>query len=37
VMDHRVLRWARGDLSKINLDPALSAKRRARYQRMATA
>ena len=37
VMDHRVLTWARGDLSKINVDPALSATRRARYERMAAA
>lgn len=37
VMDHRVIRWARGDLSKINVDPALSARRRARYARMAGA
>ena len=37
VMDRRVIHWARGDLSKINVDPALSAKRRARYQRMAAA
>jgi alkane 1-monooxygenase len=36
VMDHRVIAWARGDLSKINVDPALSAKRRARYEVMAT-
>lgn len=35
VMDHRVIAWARGDLSKINIDPSLSAKRRARYERMA--
>jgi alkane 1-monooxygenase len=37
VMDHRVLAWARGDLSKVNVDPALSAKRRARYERLAAA
>lgn len=37
VMDPRVIQWARGDLSKVNLDPALSATRRARYARMATA
>jgi alkane 1-monooxygenase len=37
VMDHRVLAWAHGDLSKINVDPALSAARRAHYQRMAAA
>jgi len=36
-MDHRVIQWARGDLSKINVDPALSARRRARYERMAAA
>jgi alkane 1-monooxygenase len=35
VMDHRVLAWARGDLSKINVDPRLSAKRRARYAALA--
>jgi alkane 1-monooxygenase len=37
VMDPRVIAWAGGDLSKINLDPALSATRHARYARMATA
>jgi len=37
VMDHRVLAWASGDLSKINVDPALSAKQRARYERLAAA
>lgn len=37
VMDHRVLAWAHGDLSKINVDPALSATRRAHYQRMSAA
>jgi alkane 1-monooxygenase len=37
VMDHRVLAWARGDLSKLNVDPALSPARRARYERMAAA
>jgi len=37
VMDPRVIAWARGDLSKINVAPKLSAKRRARYQRIAAA
>jgi len=37
VMDRRVLTLVHGDLSKVNVDPALSAKRRARYERMATA
>jgi alkane 1-monooxygenase len=37
VMDHRVLTWAHGDLSKINIAPTLSATRRARYERMAAA
>lgn len=37
VMDHRVLAWAHGDLTKINLDPGLSAARRAQYQHMAAA
>jgi len=37
VMDPRVLAWARSDLSKINVHPALSAARRARYERMAAA
>ena len=37
VMDRRVLAWAHGDLSKINLDPGLSARQRARYERMAAA
>lgn len=37
VMDRRVIQWARGDLSKINIDPALTARRRARYERMAAA
>jgi alkane 1-monooxygenase len=37
VMDRRVLAWAGGDLSKVNVDPALSADRRAHYDRMATA
>ena len=36
VMDHRAITWAGGDLSKLNVDPALSARRRARYERMAT-
>lgn len=35
VMDHRVLTWARGDLSKINVDPSLSVAWRARYTRIA--
>jgi alkane 1-monooxygenase len=35
VMDPRVIAWARGDLSKVNIDPALSATRRAQYARMA--
>jgi alkane 1-monooxygenase len=35
VMDPRVIAWAHGDLSKINLDPALSAKQRVRYERLA--
>jgi alkane 1-monooxygenase len=35
VMDPRVLAWARGDLSKINVDPALSATQRAHYERLA--
>ena len=37
VMDPRVLAWAEGDLSRINLDPALGARRRAHYERMAAA
>ncbi|MCE9523774.1 MAG: alkane 1-monooxygenase [Alphaproteobacteria bacterium] len=37
VMDHRVMAWAHGDLSKINVDPGLSPARRARYARMAAA
>ncbi|HSS02622.1 MAG TPA: hypothetical protein VLM79_36425 [Kofleriaceae bacterium] len=37
VMDHRVIAWAHGDLSKINLHPALGAKRRTRYEQMAAA
>jgi alkane 1-monooxygenase len=37
VMDHRVIAWAHGDLSKINLHPAIGAKRRARYEQMAVA
>jgi len=37
VMDHRVFTLVRGDLSKINIDPSLSARQRARYERMATA
>lgn len=37
VMDHRVITWAHGDLSKINIAPALSAARRAHYERMAAA
>src|SRR5262245_54641356 len=37
VMDPRVIAWADGDLSKINLAPALSARRRAHYERMAAA
>jgi alkane 1-monooxygenase len=37
VMDHRVIAWANGDLSKINVDPALSPTRRACYERMVTA
>lgn len=37
VMDPRVIRWARGDLAKINVDPALRVARRARYERMAAA
>jgi alkane 1-monooxygenase len=36
IMDHRVLTLARGDLSKINVDPSLSATWRARYAHMAT-
>jgi len=36
VMDRRVLAWARGDLTRINIAPALSARRRARYELMAT-
>jgi alkane 1-monooxygenase len=35
VMDRRVVAWARGDLSKINMDPTLSAEQRAHYERMA--
>lgn len=34
-MDHRVIAWAHGDLSKIHIAPSLSAKQRARYERMA--
>jgi alkane 1-monooxygenase len=37
VMDPRVIAWARGDLSKINIAPALSAKRRAGFERLAAA
>src|ERR1043165_5612396 len=37
VMDRKVLAWAGGDLSKINVDPALSTARRAHYERMAAA
>jgi hypothetical protein len=37
VMDHRVLAWAHGDLSKINVDPSLNATRRAQYLRMVMA
>lgn len=37
VMDHRVLAWAGGDLSKVNVDPALGPARRARYQQLAAA
>jgi alkane 1-monooxygenase len=37
VMDPRVLAWAGGDLSKINLDPRLSARRRSHYERLAKA
>jgi alkane 1-monooxygenase len=37
VMDHRVLAWADGDLSRINVQPSLSPARRAHYERMATA
>jgi alkane 1-monooxygenase len=37
VMDPRVIAWARGDLSKINIAPRLSARRRAHYERMAAA
>lgn len=37
VMDRRVLRWAGGELSRVNVDPSLSAARRARYERMAAA
>jgi alkane 1-monooxygenase len=37
VMDPRVVAWADGDLSRINLDPALGARRRAYYERMAAA
>jgi alkane 1-monooxygenase len=37
VMDRHVIQWARGDLSKINVDPALSARQRTRYERMAGA
>jgi alkane 1-monooxygenase len=36
VMDRRVVAWAGGDLMKINVDPALSAARRAGYERLAT-
>jgi alkane 1-monooxygenase len=35
VMDHRVIELAHGELSQINVAPALSASRRARYERMA--
>ncbi|TMQ04550.1 MAG: alkane 1-monooxygenase [Deltaproteobacteria bacterium] len=37
VMDHRVIAWARGDLSKINMARQLSPARRAQYARMAAA
>ena len=37
VMDPRVIAWADRDLSRINLDPALDARRRAHYERMAAA
>jgi alkane 1-monooxygenase len=37
VMDRRVIAWAHGDLSKINMARTLSARRRARYARMAAA
>ncbi|HEY6176116.1 MAG TPA: alkane 1-monooxygenase [Kofleriaceae bacterium] len=37
VMDPRVIAWADGDLSKINIAPALTARQRARYERMAAA
>ena len=37
VMDPRVIAWARGDLSKLNIDPALRGTLRARYERMAKA
>jgi alkane 1-monooxygenase len=37
VMDPLVIDWARGDLSRINMSPSLSARRRLRYQRLAAA